>query len=276
MPIRTRGDKPPLFCVHGEPLQIAFRIRADRPLYGVSLLYHPDLGRKCLELPSTIEQYAAVYIDAVKSVQPSGPYHICGYSAGGMIAFEMTRQLQAAGEEVGHLVLVEPTVAIGGLAEQAQARSQAKNQRRVSRYWTALIESENRLQTLNANLCHLFGAQAARVKKYRDKFLTRLYRALDKRLPEGLRWFALIKCLRPVIQTYAYEPFDCHGTLIYAALTDEQKSAWIESWQYMMNGGATLVSIPQAVEHLDLMEDPALGQVVEILDRSVGSSTASP
>lgn len=269
MPIRTRGDKPPLFCVHGEPLQIAFRIRQDRPLYGVSLLYHPDLGRKSLELPDSIEQYAAIYVDAIRSAQPSGPYYICGYSAGGMIAFEMTRQLQAAGEQVAHLALVEPTVAVGGPADQAQAHAQMKSQRRIARYWTALVESDNRFQILTENLRHFFGAQLARLAAYRDKLWLVVYRVLDKTLPEGLRWYALIKYLRPVIQNYRYTPFDCRGTLIYAALSDDQKKAWIESWQYMMNGGATFISIPEAVEHLDLMEDPALGQIVEILDHSV-------
>ena len=107
MPIRTRGDGPALFCVHGEPLRVAQRIRADRPVYGLSHIYHSDF---LAEPPASIEDLAATYLAEVRQVQANGPYHICGFSAGGMIAFEMAQQLIAAGEELADLTLVEPTM----------------------------------------------------------------------------------------------------------------------------------------------------------------------
>jgi thioesterase domain-containing protein len=49
----------------------------------------------------SIEAMADEYVKEVKSRQPYGPYYLCGYSFGGLVAFEMARRLRAAGDEVG-------------------------------------------------------------------------------------------------------------------------------------------------------------------------------
>ena len=104
MPIRTKGDGAPIFFVHGEPLRMAQRMQPDRPIYGLSHVYHSDFVS---ETPESIEILAATYLKEIRQVQPEGPYHFCGFSAGGMIAFEMAKQLIAAGQEVKQLTLIE-------------------------------------------------------------------------------------------------------------------------------------------------------------------------
>ena len=54
-----------------------------------------------------IEDMAAHYIDAIRTVQTTGPYHLGGFSLGGLVAYEMACQLVAAGEEVGILMLFD-------------------------------------------------------------------------------------------------------------------------------------------------------------------------
>jgi len=105
MPIRTKGDLPPIFFVHGEPLRMAQRMQPNRPIYGLSHAYHAEFTQR----PESIEKLAAKYLSEVKMVQPEGPYHLCGFSAGGMIAFEMAKQIKANGEQVADLTLIEPT-----------------------------------------------------------------------------------------------------------------------------------------------------------------------
>ncbi|HYG64690.1 MAG TPA: thioesterase domain-containing protein, partial [Thermoanaerobaculia bacterium] len=56
----------------------------------------------------TVEEMAAHYAAAMRGVQPHGPYLLGGWSIGGTVAFELARQLAAAGEEVALLVLVDP------------------------------------------------------------------------------------------------------------------------------------------------------------------------
>jgi thioesterase domain-containing protein len=53
---------------------------------------------------------AARYIEEVRAVQPSGPYHLCGWSLGGVIAFEMARQLLARGESVAPVALLDSRI----------------------------------------------------------------------------------------------------------------------------------------------------------------------
>ncbi|MFX0575196.1 amino acid adenylation domain-containing protein [Nocardia nepalensis] len=109
LPIRLGGTEPALFCVHSSSgmswsyLGLAERLRPGRPIYG---LQAPDLsGRE----PSarSIEEYADRYIREIRAVQPSGPYHLLGWSYGGIIAHAMAAKLQAAGETVGVVALLD-------------------------------------------------------------------------------------------------------------------------------------------------------------------------
>jgi thioesterase domain-containing protein/acyl carrier protein len=50
---------------------------------------------------ASVEAMAAEYLSYVKARQPDGPYYLCGYSFGGLVAFEMARRLWASGDEVG-------------------------------------------------------------------------------------------------------------------------------------------------------------------------------
>ena len=55
----------------------------------------------------TLEEMAAHYVAEIRTVQRHGPYHIGGASYGGMVAWEMARQLQRAGESVALLALFD-------------------------------------------------------------------------------------------------------------------------------------------------------------------------
>jgi thioesterase domain-containing protein len=56
---------------------------------------------------TTVEQMAGAYLDEVRAVQPRGPYLLAGYSGGGLIAFEMARRLDQAGEPIGVLAFID-------------------------------------------------------------------------------------------------------------------------------------------------------------------------
>ena len=56
-----------------------------------------------------VEDMARYYLDAIRSLQPTGPYLLAGYSFGGLVAFEMARQLSVEGEQVAKLLLLIPS-----------------------------------------------------------------------------------------------------------------------------------------------------------------------
>jgi thioesterase domain-containing protein len=72
----------------------------SRPIYA---LQAPEADAH----PGTVEGLAALYIAAIRTVQPHGPYHLGGWSMGGVIAYEMARQLREADEPVATLALID-------------------------------------------------------------------------------------------------------------------------------------------------------------------------
>jgi aspartate racemase len=109
IPLRTQGSKPPLFLLPGAGGSIfGYRrfvqhLAPNRPVYGLRL---PDAkGAPVAAL--RIEDLAAYYISKIQHVQPSGPYHLGGYSFGGRVAFEIACQLVARDEKVAPVVLFD-------------------------------------------------------------------------------------------------------------------------------------------------------------------------
>lgn len=109
LPLRTSGDKPPLFCVHPAGglswcyAGLMTNIGTDYPIYG---LQARGIGQ-CEELPKTLDDMAADYIEQIRTIQPKGPYHLLGWSLGGNVVQAMATQLQNQGEEVSLLVMLD-------------------------------------------------------------------------------------------------------------------------------------------------------------------------
>ena len=109
VPIRTEGERPPLFLIHGAEgnvllyNRLAQKLRKDQPLYG---LQSRGLdGREPMQ--TTIEGMAEKYLEEIKAVQPNGPYYLGGYCLGGTIALEIARRLKMAGDAVALLAMIE-------------------------------------------------------------------------------------------------------------------------------------------------------------------------
>ena len=107
--IRGGGEETPIFFVHdglGETLLyrgLALRLDPNRPIYGVEPLKNAAGGYAHTQ----IHEMAANYIERIQTVQPHGPYFLGGLCAGGVIAFEMARQLQDAGERVAFVGIID-------------------------------------------------------------------------------------------------------------------------------------------------------------------------
>ncbi len=113
VPIKPDGSRSPFFCVHGGAghvfnyHKLAGYLDADQPFYGVQ---PSGWNAHRVQVPD-VKQLAASYLAEIRRLQPTGPYYLGGFCFGGMIVFEMARQLQEVGEEVALLALIEPAAA---------------------------------------------------------------------------------------------------------------------------------------------------------------------
>jgi thioesterase domain-containing protein len=104
VPIREQGSRQPLYLMHGLEGEIgryydlANRLPLDQPVFGVQPPPEPS---------TTIEAMAARYVTEIRARQPQGPYLLGGFCIGGILAFEMARQLTASGERVAPLMLLD-------------------------------------------------------------------------------------------------------------------------------------------------------------------------
>jgi thioesterase domain-containing protein len=80
---------------------------ARYPLYGLQArgLQRPE------PLPATIAEMARDYADQIRMTQPSGPYHLLGWSLGGNVAFAIAEELESRGQEIGLLVILDSSLA---------------------------------------------------------------------------------------------------------------------------------------------------------------------
>src|SRR6185437_14097248 len=110
LPIQTGGAHPPLFYLHvhwiggaGYSFTLAHELGADQPLYVIDPYKFEGLA-----VPPSIETIAARYIQTIRGIQPEGPYFLAGFCAGGLLAYEIARQLRAVGQTIDLLALIDP------------------------------------------------------------------------------------------------------------------------------------------------------------------------
>jgi amino acid adenylation domain-containing protein len=112
VPIKPKGSKTPLFIVHGAGLNILnfsnviHHFDDEQPVYGFQGI-GPNGYDNWFE---SIEDMAAQYIKSIIKINPNGPYAIAGFSFGGVVAFEIARQLKEQGKTVSIIALLDTYV----------------------------------------------------------------------------------------------------------------------------------------------------------------------
>ncbi len=113
VPVKPTGSRRPFFLVTRPNanslgyIALARRLDPDQPVYGLQFQYPEEsyLGR-----PYTREEYeerARSYVEILRAFQPEGPYLLGGMCEGSLLAFVMTRQLEAAGQKVAFLGIMD-------------------------------------------------------------------------------------------------------------------------------------------------------------------------
>ncbi|WP_348799929.1 non-ribosomal peptide synthetase [Flavobacterium adhaerens] len=111
VPLKSNGNKTPLFIIHGAGLNVLNFVNLskyfddDQPIYGIQ-----GTAKEYGNWYKSIEEMAAHYVEAIIKLLPNGPYALAGFSFGGIVVFEMTKQLKELGKEVSLTALLDTSV----------------------------------------------------------------------------------------------------------------------------------------------------------------------
>ncbi|WP_419150800.1 amino acid adenylation domain-containing protein [Nocardia vinacea] len=248
LPIRTGGERPPLFCIHpAVGLSWCYRtldryLSDGRPIYG---LQAPQIGGE-VPGPTSIEEMAERYFDEIRAVQPHGPYHLLGWSLGGVIAHAIAVEMRAAGEQVALLALLDAEV--GGVDESTLSAVTAGEL--ISNLGPVMgvdfvrpdATAEEAADLIERHLGDSLGIDAATIERLTDAYNLAIRAA-------GV-W-------RPAV-------FD--SDMLYFTATRERRSdaAGHEGWAQVVRGQISTFDIDAA--HLAMTEPGAVAQIARILN----------
>lgn len=177
VPIKPVNTGQVLFVVHtssghlSDYLALARLLREDQSVYGLQAL-----GIDGRDPPhQTVRDLAAHCISLMREQQPAGPYAIAGYSSGGLIAYEMARQLADRDLQVAPLVLIDvvpPSGFLSGLVEIATSLRRGEWRAAQERGYQVALKALGlgKLRSLrNVGESHRWALWSYRLKSYRNR-----------------------------------------------------------------------------------------------------------
>lgn len=249
VPLQTEGDRAPLFCMHAAGGNVLFyrdlssELGKDQPFYG---LQARGVADKSETAHDRIEDMAADYLKEIRSLQPEGPYHLCGASFGGLVAFEAARQLVAVGETVSTLALFD-TAAPGYLVQDIQMSHKGRLRSflfRVASLREQITEIENwrpRVDFVRSKAGKLSKRIRRKIAWTKNQFAIEYNRATGRELPPNMmRNHAAIRDARD-----NYMPRKFEGDLLLFRAS-EQLVPNIDQdlgWGRFVNGDVTAIVV---------------------------------
>lgn len=251
---RGAPDRRPVFCVHGAGGNvlnfkvISDRLGAQQPFYGLQA--QGVDGR--LPPLTTVEAMAAQYVEAIRTVDPTGPYRLAGYSGGGVIAYEMAQQLRREG------LAVETILMIDTLAPEAARRKVPLLQKVwLKRHWNLafLLDWPNRRRR---------GHEMQRQYQVAMEKVAR-----GEALPPELADFHLFRNFTDAQERYQPQPYDGDIVLLRAALAE---TVYLYAgpelgWHENVSGEIRVTEIGGS--HFTMMAEPGISEVIEAFRREL-------
>jgi thioesterase domain-containing protein len=272
IPIQPNGSRIPLFCVHalGPSLlfyrQLATYLGPDQPFYALQSPLESQAQTRELGL----EELASIYIRELQTFFPGGPYLLGGASLGGLIALEMSQQLNAQGKKPGLLILFD--AAVPGCDHRVAAKDQ------ISRHWQNFR---------NQGAIYLLQRAASKSEYCWSRLLRSAqavgcscYRLVGRSLPDGLRYFQVEEAHRRALGRYTVQSYPGKITLMRAADVPETvgtRRNLTLGWESLAGGGLEIHDVPGG--HISMFEEPnvrVLAETVEAILPSGGRKTPPP
>ena len=228
VPIQTGGNKPPFFGIHARGGGVLFwrnivnRLPKDQPFWGIQAQGEDGIR----PAQNRIEDMATLYLEAVKRIQPLGPYYLGGFSFGGVIAFEIAQQLARKGEKINLLIMLdtfnpkwptrpfiyEPT---GEIVPDLNANNYSRRRDLLKRKIRALFLDLKGLPCPKKS-SYVFRILLSKIQKSSIYAVSYLYRVFHFHLPENLLGNYLWRKHGEALRKYVPLPYPGKITLFRA------------------------------------------------------------
>jgi len=248
LPLRPFGNLPPLFCVHPAGglswcySGLLHHITADYPIYGLQAhsFNQPEI------LPETLQEMVADYLDHIRAIQPAGPYHLLGWSFGGLVAYSLATHLRRQGEQVALLVLLD------SCPPDPELPRDLPNEQEVIDWFLKdalgcdpAIPGERPMQILT--LKELLRQKESVFSNLEDQYLELIPRIFRNNLR--------------LAGSFVPETFD--GDLLFFAAVEDSPAPPVDAWRPYVRGQITIRQI--ACRHPDMAQPGPLAQIGQAL-----------
>ena len=266
--IKAGRQNPPLFLIHVLGSGLHFwkpmlpYLDEDRPIYGLSV----HLSNEDSPVGNRVEDLAAHYINEMQTVQPCGPYLLAGVSFGGIVAYEMARQLSKIGDPPVFLALLDTPA--------PNAIQFASTANRASIHWEMFKKQGG---------AYVLEKLGWRIKRFR--------RSCQKTLANGQKIY--VECCekigRPLnaqqrdfkarwenqiaMNQYVPKPYDGHTVLFRSQERILGVGAQVDpqlGWGDWVGGGIDVIETPSS--HLGMLQEPHVRFLGEKMKASIGHS----
>jgi amino acid adenylation domain-containing protein len=268
IPLQPTGGRPPLFlappggghvvCYHA----LAGLVDGDHPVFGLQ-----SRGIDDGEMPlATVEEVAAYFASAVRELYPDGPYLLGGWSFGGLVAWEMARQMRAAGDDVALVAMLDTGIP----TPRARVLDDTLDHARV-------------LQRIVADLAGWAAASLVKVEKirhlpHREQATEALRQVNSPRVLPASRIDEILTLTRVRLANLGalvdYDPPVYDGHLVYVRTAASDRTlppdGAVEFWSSRALGGATVHRVSGS--HGTLLQQPFVQDVAAKLTTSLAAA----
>lgn len=258
--LQPLGERPPFFCVHGNDANFFLpkHLGQNYPFYG---FFHQGNDGSPMQY-KFIDEIASHYLKELRAEKPTGPYLLCGYSIGGLIAYEMAQQLTQIGAEVGLLVLIDtssPTVTERVLKGDYRFDSSMQKFNQKTGVCTSSANSENSRSSTYfykaKKICKKILPLTKKIGKLREFFeriIPLIYFANGRKLPLSLR-------SKYIMNTYykarlRYKPGKYSGRVHLLRSTIDNRDDYYLGWKNLVCGELIVQEI--VGDHSTIIREP--------------------
>ncbi len=286
--LRAGGSGQPFFFIHdgdGEImlyLNLANRLNSQHPVYGIQPLSQEGFPI----LHSRIEEMAAYYVEKIRAVQSEGPYLIGGLCAGGVLSFEVARQLQTQGQKVALVAILDAADV------QAPKRVGQVSKRRLTRFSQALSQDrstekqEGALDRISVIVQKIRNVLTYEVKtkllNVRNHLEIKLYQyCLDRKLPipQFLQNLSVRTIYTFAKEGYAPQIYQGKVVLFRAADTDDRESVVnlvsdpLFGWGRRTTDGVAVYDVPGG--HASMLQEPQVEVLAEKMQTCISEALSN-